>query len=426
MRNQLIFDLNDVSEFRQTLEARPPRVVHGTVILLVGLLGAAFAWAALTKADLVVRAAGRVRPVSAPKKVFNAGRSDVLSASAGGRVVEVNFREGNEVREGDVLVRLDAGRLDNEIARRQKAVQTGEEELARIAHLEELEASQLTATRAKLEAELAQAQDEVRRAKEARAIDMRLAEVAVGTAQDDLDRLRQIAGSGTRGAASASDLVKAAAQLRQAKENLDKASLPVEPGRVEVARRALALAERDAAVRQEELVLKRSAKQGEVDAARLELAALEAERGQSVLRAPVAGVVTAGDVKVGDLLEPGKPVLEIAEQHGFRFELVVPTEEVGHLQVGMTVRIKLDAYDYQRYGTLAGTVCFVSPDSGGPGEARAGAYVVRIEVDGDAVGRGDLRGPVKLGMAGQAEIVTGQENLLLLLVRKIRQSISLG
>jgi multidrug efflux pump subunit AcrA (membrane-fusion protein) len=156
------------------------------------------------------------------------------------------------------------------------------------------------------------------------------------------------------------------------------------------------------------------------------LAALEAERGQSVLRAPVAGVVTAGDVKVGDLLEPGKPVLEIAEQHGFRFELVVPTEEVGHLQVGMTVRIKLDAYDYQRYGTLAGTVCFVSPDSGGPGEARAGAYVVRIEVDGDAVGRGDLRGPVKLGMAGQAEIVTGQENLLLLLVRKIRQSISLG
>jgi multidrug resistance efflux pump len=425
MRNQLIFDLNDVSEFRQTLEARPPRIVHGTVILLVTLLGAALAWSALTKADLVVRAAGRVRPVSAPKKVFNAGRSDVLSASAGGRVVEVNFREGDEVRAGDVLVRLDAGRLDNEIARRQRAVQTGEEELARIARLEELETSQSGATRAKLEAELAQALEEVRRAKEARAIEVRLAEVAVTTAQDDADRLRQMAGGGTR-AVSASDLVKAGAQLRQAKENLDKASLPVEQGRTEVARRALALAEKDAAVRQEELVLKRSAKQGEVEAIRLELAALEAERGQSVLRAPTAGVVTAGDVKVGDLLEPGKPVLEIAEQRGFRFEVVVPTEEVGHLQVGMPVRIKLDAYDYQKYGTLGGTVYFVSPDSGGPGEARAGAYVVRIEVDGDAVGRGDLRGPVKLGMAGQAEIVTGQENLLVLLVRRIRQSISLG
>jgi multidrug resistance efflux pump len=426
MRNQQIFDLNEVSEFRQTLEARPPRIVHGTVMLLATLLGVALAWAALTRADLVVRAAGRVRPVSAPKKVFNAGRSDVLSASAGGRVVEVNFREGEEVRAGDVLVRLDAGRLDNEIARRQKAVQTGEEELARIARLEELEASQLGAARAKLEAELAQAQEEMRRAKEARVIEMRLAEVAINTAQDDVDRLRQIAVSGTPRATSASDLVKADAQLRQAKENMDKASLPVEQGRVEVARRALALAEKDAAVRQEELVLKSSAKKGEVDTARLELAALEAERGQSVLQAPTAGVVTAGDVKVGDLLEPGKPVLEIAEQHGFRFEVVVPTEEVGHLQVGMPVRIKLDAYDYQRYGTLAGTVCFVSPDSGGPGEPRAGAYVVRIEVDGDAVGRGEFRGPIKLGMTGQAEIVTGQESLFVLLLKKIHRTISLG
>jgi hypothetical protein len=61
-----------------------------------------------------------------------------------------------------------------------------------------------------------------------------------------------------------------------------------------------------------------------------------------------------------------------------------------------------------------------------PDGQRAARYLVRIEVDGDQVGRGDLRGEVKLGMTGQAEVVTGQESLLLLLVRKIRQSISLG
>ena len=38
----------------------------------------------------------------------------------------------------------------------------------------------------------------------------------------------------------------------------------------------------------------------------------------------------------------------------------------------------------------------------------------------------DMRRAVKLGLAGQAEIVTGRESLLALLVKKIRRSISLG
>ena len=69
MRNDLILDLADCTEFRQTLLARPPKIVHGTAGLLVVLLGAALAGAAATRANLVVRAPGRARPVSTPKKV---------------------------------------------------------------------------------------------------------------------------------------------------------------------------------------------------------------------------------------------------------------------------------------------------------------------------------------------------------------------
>jgi hypothetical protein len=42
------------------------------------------------------------------------------------------------------------------------------------------------------------------------------------------------------------------------------------------------------------------------------------------------------------------------------------------------------------------------------------------------IGHGEVRGKVKLGIAGQAEIVNAQESILSLLVKKIRQSISLG
>jgi multidrug resistance efflux pump len=131
-------------------------------------------------------------------------------------------------------------------------------------------------------------------------------------------------------------------------------------------------------------------------------------------------------VKAGDVLEPGKPVLEVAEQNGFLFEALVPSEEVGHLRAGLPARVKLDAYDYQRYGSLAGEVVFVSPDSGAAEGQRGAAYLVRVALAGDEVGRGDRRAPVKLGLAGQVDIVTGQETILSLLAKRIRQSISLN
>jgi adhesin transport system membrane fusion protein len=116
----------------------------------------------------------------------------------------------------------------------------------------------------------------------------------------------------------------------------------------------------------------------------------------------------------------------MAEQQGYRFGMGVPTEEVARLRVGMPARIKLDAYDHQKYGSLAGTVCFISLDSSAQDGQRPASYIVRMEVDGDEVGHGDLRGIVKLGMAGQREIVAGHECLLTVLLKKVHQTFCLG
>ena len=132
------------------------------------------------------------------------------------------------------------------------------------------------------------------------------------------------------------------------------------------------------------------------------------------------------DRKVGDLLEPGKAAVEIARQAGFLFEAAIPSAEIAHVRAGMPARIRLDAYDFQRYGTLDGTVAFIAPDSGVPeGQTRA-VYTVRITTRRDEIGRGAYRGRVKLGMTGRVEIVTGGDRLLTLLVRKINQTISLN
>jgi HlyD family secretion protein len=423
MRDDVVPDLDDCTEFRQTLLARPPRVVHGTALLLTALLGAGLAWTALTQADLVVRVQGRVRPVTTPRAIVYAGSGEALTASIGSRLVEVNAREGDLVRRGDVLLRFDTGRLDNEIARRRRMIRAAEEEFSRLVHLEELAARRAEAARAKAEAELTHAQQEVRQARKRRDAEIRLARLGLSRAADEQDRLRRLF---ERHAAAPSELVQATVRLREAEETLAKAQLPVDESRPEILRRSLAVIERDDAVRREESALKRGAKQAELDATRLELANRELERAQAVLRAPFDGVVTVGDFKVGDLLERGKTVLEIAEQAGFRFEAAVPSEAVGHVRVGLPARIKLDAYDYQKYGTLDGAVCFVSPDSGVPGGRQSAMYTVRVAVSRDEVSRGAHRGRVKLGMSGRVEIVTGRESLLSLLVKRVRQTISLG
>jgi multidrug efflux pump subunit AcrA (membrane-fusion protein) len=426
MRAQEVHDLSKCSEFYQTLQARPPAFVHGTAFLLITFLGAALAWSALTPASLVVKAQGRVRPVTEPTKVFNAGSGETLSASSGGRVVEVRFHEGDEVKKGDVLVRLDTQRLDQDIVKIKQAIGAGEEEVRKLALACDLLGRQHAVARSKAEAELTQAASEIPQEKEKRASEVREAQAGWEQAEFEERQTRTLV---DRKAAASADLVKAIARLRAAEERLAKARLTVPEERLAVLRQAVELIDREYAVKKEEVVLKQAAKEAEVRANRIELAKLELEHKQAVLFAPKSGVVISPDIKVGDVLERGKAVVEIAEQQGFYFEADVSTDDVGLLKVGMPVRVKLDAFDYQKYGTLNGTVVFVSPDSSvkaGLTGGQRSTYLVKVRVDGEEIGQGDYRGRVKLGMAGQAEIVIGEERILALLVKKIRQTISLG
>jgi HlyD family type I secretion membrane fusion protein len=413
VRNELIHDLADCTEFRGALQARPPRIIHGTVLLLVVLLGAALVWAALTEADLVVRAPGLVRPVTSTQSA---------KTRFGGRVVKVCFREGQEVRKDDLLIQLDTEKLDNDIQKREFTIRAGEEELAKGVALLEALARQSEAERATIEAKLAQALEEVLQAKQRRALDIRQAQDELRNAECEEGRDRRL---GATGAGTPAKLEEARARVHKARTELAKAHLPIDEGKVRVLRKELDQAGRNYAAKRQEVELKLVGKQGEVQAARKDLDNLKWERDQSSVRAPSDGVVTTGDLKEGEILEAGRVVAEIAVQKGFRFEAAVPSEEVGRLRVGMPVRIKLDPFDYQKYGTMRGKVCFLSPDSRVV-DQRGAVYTVKIELEGDGVGRRELRGLVKLGMAGQAEIVTEQESLLALLVKNVRQTISLG
>jgi multidrug resistance efflux pump len=413
MRDELIQTLDDCRSFRQTLQARPPAIVHGTALLLALLLGVALVWASLTEAHLVVRAGGLVRPVTLNQSV---------KTRFGGRIVRVYYRQGRPVKQGDLLVQLDTVKVDNAIQKRQLALHAAEDVLARGAARVESLQREFQAEKATLEAKLTQSREELEQATRRR-------DLEIGQARDELRHAEREEATTRllvfRRAQPRVDLEKATAKTREARTKLGKAALPVDEGKVEILRRELAQARESYLGKRQEAEIRQAARQGEVRTARKDLDNLKWERDQATIRAPADGVVTSEDLNEGDILEAGKVVAEVAGQGGFRFEAAVPSEDVGHLRVGMPVRVKLDPFDYQRYGTLEGTVCFISPDSRAV-EQKGVLYTVKIELHGEDLGRGELRGRVTLGMTGRAEIVTESRSILALLVKKVRRTISLG
>jgi multidrug resistance efflux pump len=423
MQTEAIPTISDCTPFRQVLQARTPAVVHGTLVLLVALVASVCLWTGLTRASLVVRGPGRVRPVTVPVQVSSAGRGESLSASVGGRVIAVCFREGDVVRKGETLVRLEAHRLDSQIVNQRQVIEACQGELVRLQRLEELQTGQFAAARSKAEAELNQATDQVHWAGEKRESEIRLAQIQVDDAEREEASARALF---QKKAASPLDLTRAAARTSESREKLIQARMPLDRARIEVLRRAMELAARDDAVRRLELELKQESKRAELASLRVQLASLEMERQHAAIQAPLDGVITRRDVELGAILEPGRPVLEIARQDGFRFEAEISSEDAGHLRPGMPARIKLDAFDFQTYGALEGQVAFVSPDSGISDRHKGAFYTVKIALARTELRRGPRVGRVKLGMAGQAEIITRRESLLFLLLKKLRMSISLG
>jgi HlyD family secretion protein len=299
--------------------------------------------------------------------------------------------------------------------------------LAEFERLGRLLTEQFRGAKAKALAELSKAEEGLEHAKQEQLSRVRSARAELTLTEDRLARQRKLVAARV---VTQAEFLESQNQVRQAQEKLKQAQLPLDQAHVTVLRRALEQVDKDSAVRQAELDAKKVAKRAEADAARNGLASLQIELERSSLRSPIGGVVVSGRVKPGDVLELGKPVLEIAPQEGFHFEAVVDSKDVGHLAVGMPAKIKFDAFDFQRYGTLAGTVHFIAPDSRVTSNGRRNSspvtYVIHITLHNDRLSRGDLHGDVKLGLGGTAEIVTERQNLLTILVKRLRGTISLG
>lgn len=421
------WEFSDCTEFRQILSARTPRPISAVFVLFVTMVGCMLLWLAVTKADLVVRGKGRVRPMIRSQRLANAvGEESQISSLRQGCVMAVHVQEGDEIRKGDLLVQLDTQQLDINIANQKRANQNCEDELAQLEQLANLMARRFNTARAKAEAELSEEQDEIQNSKAKQSLEIALAKVRLEESQTRCQRYDNLASSRV---VTPEAVCEAKSRFREAKLQFEKSRVPIDEGRLRVLNQARLLLEADYSIACAELDIQRKLKTAELTAGRLQMAKLELERDRSQLTAPLDGIVISADVKVGEVVELGQPLMAVAEQRGFRMDVAVTNEDVGNLRIGMRARIKLDAYDYQKHGSLSGRVIFISPDSEFVADSSSPhppIYTVKISLDSQQVSDGRLRHHVKLGMSGVAEIITGRESILSLLLRSTGRSISLG
>ncbi|NTU41926.1 MAG: HlyD family type I secretion periplasmic adaptor subunit, partial [Nitrospirales bacterium] len=83
------------------------------------------------------------------------------------------------------------------------------------------------------------------------------------------------------------------------------------------------------------------------------------------LTAPVTGTVHGlQSYTIGGVVTPAQPIVTIVPE-GTRLIIEADAEnkDIGFIKVGQKVEIKLDTFPFQKYGTVKGTVTFVSPDA---------------------------------------------------------------
>jgi HlyD family secretion protein len=373
-------------------------LLPAAAILLVAVLGLIYLQALSRKGADVIRVSGNVEVTDTEVSFKIAGRVDA-------RLVD----EGETVRAGQLVARLDASELAREVALRTAEVQAAQAALA------ELEAGSRPEEIAQAEAAAQQAKarhDEM--VAGSRPQELSAAEAVVRRAKAEADRARLDAEryeglykkeiiSAQQYDAARTAYETALARQREAEEQLKLVKEGPRKEQIEQARAAWLQA-------QERLVLVKKGPRAETIAqaqARLAqtreaLALAGTHLGNATLTSPHSGVVLSKSVEPGEFVAAGTPIVTVGDLEDVWVRAYINETDLGRVKVGQRVRVTTDTYPRKVY---EGRVSFLAsqaeftPRSVQTEKERV-KLVYRVKID--------IRNPnmeLKPGMPADAEIL---------------------
>jgi hemolysin D len=355
-----------------TIEHSPPsRWPRALVLGLVGLLTCIGVWIAFAKLDIVASAPGKLVPTS-----FN----KVVQSADNGIVVDILVKDGDTVKEGQVLMRLDArssqsdmGAVTKEVALKSLTLKRIEAELSERPFLAPAGfppevVSQLSAQYRARRQSLADAL-----ALEAESLNKAKADLL--SANQTLDKLKYTLPLIKKGADAYEKLLKEGF-VGDVLAN-EKRREFVEKEQDVKTQEAIVIGLKSVITNYErKLASVRSSYRTQLENERLEVSTLlnrtQQELSRSLIkeglleiRAPNAGIVKDLAITTkGSVVQVGTSLLKIVPQNeDLLAEVLLDNEDAGFVSVGQPVQVKIAAFPFQKYGLVSGKVIHLGADA---------------------------------------------------------------
>lgn len=400
------------------LQAAPVSPAGRTVArILIGLLITLFLWSLLGKMDIIVNGQG---------KLIASGYTKTIAAVEVAKVVGLHVEEGQSVKVGDLLIELDSRGPDSE---QNKA--EGDRQLALL---------QMERSKALLQS-LATNKEPVL---------LSIEDVDQAHYQNEVKHLqdlwRDYAAKRARIASQIKrfgDALPLAAQRARDYEALAKerdvsthAYLEKEQARIDL------LGQLDDAKTQLIALTAETRKTAQDDlyqATRIWSGAVQdankaaAHGDQLRIVSPVDGVVQQLTVHtVGGVVPAAQPLMSIVpSKHAVELEAYIENKDIGFMQEGQAAQVKIDAYEYSKYGTIPAIVTHVSRDAvdfsgNGTGQLankdadpkkdgssnKGLMYAVKVTLQKPTILVDGKEMPLSPGMSGSVEIKTGERRII--------------
>lgn len=381
---------SDAAEIEQRM---PPRVGRITLYCVVALIAAAIAFACVSRVDMIVTAQGKLI-TTRPNLVVQPLETSVIR--------DIRVKAGDSVNRGDVLAILDPtfsqadlDQLSSRLASFDASIDRLRAELDGTEYIVEGSANADQALQRKVflqrkmaydlqlqnyDAQIASAQANVKTAQDEELVltqrrdTMQSIEAMRNTlmAKEVGSRLNFLLSRDARLEVE-SNLARVRGSIVDNMHRLDKARADQKVFAAEFRRTAY-----------QELVETLPKRNGAAE----ELKKAELRRQLIVLHAPADAVVleiahrTTGSV----VREAETLFVLVPRDEALRAEVNVEGRDIGQVAVGQTVRIKFEAFPFQKYGTATGEVRVISQDSFSPdtkaeGAHRASAPYYRVLID---------------------------------------------
>jgi hemolysin D len=164
----------------------------------------------------------------------------------------------------------------------------------------------------------------------------------------------------------------------------------------------------------------------ELDTFKVRIAALRAPLNDSTddllsIRAPYAGVVISlAQRSAGNSVEAGQELCQIAPLDATpRARVVLQDQGLPRLAVGQMVRLFFEAFPYQRYGSISGTLDWISPAAVTSPDGQS--FIALASTSQSFILVNQEQRPLQVGMKGEARIVVGRRRLIEYAFEPIRQ-----